>query len=231
MQNCTQNLEWGCSQFRLDWGRTCFQSHSHGCWWDAVPRRLLDWEPQCLSGCWLEVTLSFLHVGFPIGQLDIWQLDSSDWRKARKREGELTRWKSQFFCNLSLEVASYKLSSVPYSFFLYFFGCACSTLKFLGQGLNLSQSSKQPKPLQSQHWSLNSLCHKKTLICALVYSLEASHLFQPILKGRGLYRAWIPRDEGHWGPAVRGLTTTEYQWAFHKWRMIYKLWEDTQLYW
>ena len=36
-------------------------------------------------------------------------------------------------------------------FFFFFFGCACSMLKFLGQGL---------KPLQWQHQILNLLCHK-----------------------------------------------------------------------
>lgn len=39
---------------------------------------------------------------------------------------------------------------------------------------------------------------------------------------KGITRARIPRGEGHWEP-VRGLTTTGYQWAIHRQRMIYKL--------
>lgn len=63
LTSCNQGVSRTAVISRCDWGRIRFQAHSHGCWQDSVPCRLLDWGPQFPSRCWLEATLRFLSCG------------------------------------------------------------------------------------------------------------------------------------------------------------------------
>ena len=103
MKNWTQGVGWGCSQVRLNWGRTHFQAHSHDCWQDSDPHRLLHWEPQLLSSCCLKAMLSSLPGG--LHHRTGWNMTGCFIRlKTSQEKKSVNKMKVTVFCSLNLEI-------------------------------------------------------------------------------------------------------------------------------